>query len=245
MHRASISKCIAQVYHSRCELTRLRTCFLSFLALCFPVVEIIMLTAPIGICSLIISKLGEDGDFWAKISQLGIFMATVVLGLVVHTFIVLPVIYVIFARKNPYSFIAGLGQALTIALGTSSSTATLPVTIRNLEENNGLSHHITTFMLPLGATLNMNGELGWSWTLRGLAVARGKEEGEGGGGISRLTLLCVTSTGTALYEGCAALFIAQAAGIELTIGQTLIVSFTSAVGVCLCSYVRTVCEICV
>eukprot|EP01089_Gocevia_fonbrunei_P019935 TRINITY_DN7223_c0_g1_i1.p1 TRINITY_DN7223_c0_g1~~TRINITY_DN7223_c0_g1_i1.p1 ORF type:complete len:287 (+),score=42.44 TRINITY_DN7223_c0_g1_i1:52-912(+) len=121
------------------------------------IIRYVIWGVPIGVCSLIISKLGTSDDFFGKLSQLGMFVLTVVSGLFIHTFIFLPTCYFVLVRKNPYKFIYGLSQALMVALGTSSSAATLPITMKNCQENNGLSAKVVRFTLPLGATINMNG----------------------------------------------------------------------------------------
>jgi len=121
------------------------------------IVGLVMWVVPIGICSLIVAKLGQEGNFWSKIEQLSLFVFTVTIGLAFHMFVFLPCIYLFIVRKNPFLFMYGVSQALLIALGTASSSATLPITIKCCEENNGISQRVTRFVLPLGATINMNG----------------------------------------------------------------------------------------
>ena len=84
------------------------------------------------------------------------FAATVMTGLGIHCFIFLPMLYVMFVRANPFKFYASLVQAIVTALGTDSSSATMPVTIKCLNEF-GLSPKITQIFIPLGTTINMNG----------------------------------------------------------------------------------------
>ncbi|XP_031712460.1 solute carrier family 1 member 3a [Anarrhichthys ocellatus] len=120
-------------------------------------VAIIMWYAPIGILFLIAGKIVEMDDITSMGGQLAMYTVTVICGLTIHAVVVLPTLYFIVTRKNPYVFIAGLLQALITALGTSSSSATLPVTFKCLEENNKVDKRVTRFVLPVGATINMDG----------------------------------------------------------------------------------------
>ncbi|XP_067255246.1 solute carrier family 1 member 3b isoform X1 [Chanodichthys erythropterus] len=120
-------------------------------------VAIIMWYAPIGILFLIAGKIVEMDDITEMGGQLGMYTVTVIIGLMIHGMIVLPTLYFVITRKNPFVFITGLLQALITALGTSSSSATLPVTFKCLEENNNVDKRVTRFVLPVGATINMDG----------------------------------------------------------------------------------------
>nr|prf neuronal Glu transporter EAAC1 [Rattus norvegicus] len=117
-------------------------------------VQIIMCYMPIGILFLIAGKIIEVED-WEIFRKLGLYMATVLSGLAIHS-LVLPLIYFIVVRKNPFRFALGMAQALLTALMISSSSATLPVTFRCAEEKNH-DKRITRFVLPVGATINMDG----------------------------------------------------------------------------------------
>ncbi|XP_044127967.1 excitatory amino acid transporter 3 isoform X2 [Bufo gargarizans] len=120
------------------------------------IVQIIMWYMPIGILFLIAGKIIEVND-WEIFRKLGLYMATVLSGLAIHSLIVLPLIYLIIVRKNPFQFAMGMAQALLTALMISSSSATLPVTFRCAEEKNRVDKRITRFVLPVGATINMDG----------------------------------------------------------------------------------------
>ncbi|TFJ96147.1 oxidoreductase [Platysternon megacephalum] len=89
--------------------------------------------------------------------QLGMYMVTVALGLLLHGALVLPLIFFGVTRQNPFAFYTGIFQAWLTALGTASSAGTLPVTFRCLEENLGVDRRVTRLVLPIGATINMDG----------------------------------------------------------------------------------------
>ncbi|NXL66743.1 EAA3 protein, partial [Chordeiles acutipennis] len=120
------------------------------------IVQIIMWYMPIGIVFLIAGKIIEVED-WEIFRKLGLYMATVLSGLAIHSTVILPLIYLIIVRKNPFRFAMGMAQALLTALMISSSSATLPVTFRCAEEKNFIDKRITRFVLPVGATINMDG----------------------------------------------------------------------------------------
>ncbi|CAL8280599.1 excitatory amino acid transporter 1 [Gadus morhua] len=120
-------------------------------------VAIIMWYCPIGILFLISGKIVEMDDITEMGGQLAMYTITVIIGLSIHAFLILPMLYFVITRQNPFIFIAGLLQALVTALGTSSSSATLPVTFKCLEENNKIDKRVTRFVLPVGATINMDG----------------------------------------------------------------------------------------
>uniref|UniRef100_A0A672LHQ8 Amino acid transporter n=1 Tax=Sinocyclocheilus grahami TaxID=75366 RepID=A0A672LHQ8_SINGR len=120
-------------------------------------VSMIMWYSPVGIASLICGKIAAIGDLEMVARQLGMYMVTVIVGLVIHGGLILPVIFFAVTRKNPFTFYSGIFQAWITALGTASSAGTLPVTFRCLEENLKIDKRVTRFVLPIGATINMDG----------------------------------------------------------------------------------------
>jgi Na+/H+-dicarboxylate symporter len=123
-------------------------------------VHLVLYLAPVGIFALIASKLGAAGGgdaFWGELMKIGKLAATVLAALLFHALIVLPGILWFFTRRNPIKYFKGATAALTTAFSTASSSATLPVTIECAEENNGVSRRASLFVLPIGATVNMDG----------------------------------------------------------------------------------------
>ncbi|XP_076671064.1 excitatory amino acid transporter 1 [Andrena cerasifolii] len=113
--------------------------------------------SPVGVLFLVASKITEMQSLDEVVSQLGMYFLTVLIGLFIHGFILLPGLYFIITKKNPYVYISNMAQALVTAFGTSSSSATLPIAINCLEERNNVDSRITRFVLPIGATINMDG----------------------------------------------------------------------------------------
>ncbi|XP_052122875.1 excitatory amino acid transporter-like [Frankliniella occidentalis] len=120
-------------------------------------VGIMMWYSPFGIMCLIAGKIMSIANMASTAQQLGLYMVTVVLGLLVHGLVTLPIIYWTVTRKNPATFFRGMLQAWVTAVGTASSAATLPVTFQCLEENNGIDKRVTRFVVAVGATVNMDG----------------------------------------------------------------------------------------
>ena len=143
--------------------------------------------APLGVFGLIAKITASTGVEVFK--SLGLYFITVCAGLLFHYFITLPILVSLLARRNPFRHLRNMSPALLTAFSTSSSSATLPLTMECAEEKAGISHKISSFVLPLGATVNMDG--------------------------------------TALYECAAALFIAQAYGIELNVVAQFTVVITA------------------
>lgn len=125
-------------------------------------IRLLMYFAPIGILGLIAARLGQaelsqPGGFIAEITRMGKYFFTVVLGLAIHATLVLtPIIYFL-ARRNILEYIRNISPALLTAFSTASSSATLPITIECVEERNKVSSKTSSFVLPLGATINMDG----------------------------------------------------------------------------------------
>jgi len=121
---------------------------------------LLMKLAPLGIFCLVAARFGKaqlEGQFISLIQVQAYYMLTVLSGLAIHAFVTLPTILWIFTRRNPYRFMYQMSQALLTAFSTASSTATLPVTMECAEVKAGVSKRSTEFVLPLGATINMDG----------------------------------------------------------------------------------------
>lgn len=125
--------------------------------LMFVLIGWVMALAPFGVGLLIAHTIGtQDVDFLSTLLKgLGLFALTVTLALVTH-FIILLFIVTFIGKYNPIEFVRKLGPAMAVAFGTNSSTATLPVTMRCVEDM-GVSKRIRNFVVPVGATLNMDG----------------------------------------------------------------------------------------
>jgi len=147
----------------------------------------IMRLAPLGVFALMAYTIGQMGI--DAIKRLLIYMITVLIGLAIHACLTLPILLSTFGRYSPVKFIRSMFSAVATAFSTASSAATLPITMDCLEKKVGVSNKVTSFVIPLGATVNMDG--------------------------------------TALYEAVAAMFIAQAYGVDLTIFQQLIIMLTA------------------
>uniref|UniRef100_A0A8C7L0R9 Amino acid transporter n=1 Tax=Oncorhynchus kisutch TaxID=8019 RepID=A0A8C7L0R9_ONCKI len=135
--------------------------FNSFNEATMVLVSWIMWYAPLGIMFLVAGKIVEMEDVGTLFASLGKYIACCIIGHAVHGLLVLPGIYFIITRKNPYTFLWGIFTALATGFGTSSSSYTTIPMLCNMspcvEENNGVSKHISRFILPIGATVNMDG----------------------------------------------------------------------------------------
>ncbi|KAJ9580484.1 hypothetical protein L9F63_024341, partial [Diploptera punctata] len=153
--------------------------------------------SPIGIFFLVAAKILEMESFEAIVGQLGMYFMTVLVGLFIHGFIVIPVYYTICTRKLPFRFIVNMSQALFTAFGTGSSNATLPISMGCLEERNNIDKRVVRFVMPIGATINMDGTALYEAVaaifisqVRGMALSLGQ-------------LLAISVTATAASIGAA------------------------------------------
>jgi Na+/H+-dicarboxylate symporter len=122
-------------------------------------VHLVMWFAPLGIFGLVAMNIARNGGgaaFYDELRRLGWYVATVLLGLGLHGLVLMGVV-MIFAGRNPLLYLYGMLRALLTAVSTSSSSATLPVTMECVEENNGVSNRAASFVCPLGAQVNMDG----------------------------------------------------------------------------------------
>ncbi|MEX1267128.1 MAG: dicarboxylate/amino acid:cation symporter, partial [Woeseia sp.] len=155
--------------------------------------EWIMKFAPIGVFGLVASVVAEAG--FQGVRPLAVFAATVVAALAVHALIVLPLLLKFVGGVRPYAVFPAMAPAMLTAFSTASSSATLPITM-DCVENAGVSNKVASFVLPLGATVNMNG--------------------------------------TALYECAAAMFLAQAYGLDLNLSvqfSIVVIALLTSIGV--------------
>ncbi len=149
----------------------------------------VMMFAPIGVFGLVAKVVAQTGFDAAQ--PLLVFAAAVAFALLFHLFVTISVLLKVVGRVSPVKMLQALAPALLTAFSTASSMATLPLTMRCVRENVGVSQRTSSFVLPLGATVNMNG--------------------------------------TALYECMAAMFIAQAYGLDLTFGVQFTIVVTALV----------------
>ena len=152
-------------------------------------IDLIMEVAPIGVFALLGSIIVELKGDSALFTSLALYGFTVIFGLLLMIFAVYPTFLKIFTKIKYRDFYKGIVPAQMLAFSTSSSAATLPVTMDCCEENLGVSNEVASFVLPIGATINMDG--------------------------------------TSLYQAVAAVFIASAFGMDLTLGQQLTIVLTA------------------
>lgn len=119
------------------------------------ITEYVIKLAPLGVLGLITKAVSTAGIHMFK--DLGVYMLTIFSGLSIHLFVVLPVIFFLVTRINPLLHFRAMASAMVTAFSTSSSNATLPVTMQCVEKNAGVSNRVSSFVLPMGATVNMDG----------------------------------------------------------------------------------------
>ncbi|GMR32627.1 hypothetical protein PMAYCL1PPCAC_02822, partial [Pristionchus mayeri] len=120
-------------------------------------VNLIIWYSPIGIFSLLLHQMLLNNDFSTMVKSLGLYIVTVLSGLFIHLLLVLFPLYIIFTRKNPFKLVKGVAEMMTVAFGTSSSVAALPVHFNCLQYKMGVSREICQMVLPVACTVNMNG----------------------------------------------------------------------------------------
>jgi Na+/H+-dicarboxylate symporter len=129
--------------------------FDGFSDLMIQMVDLVMKIAPFGVFALISATVGEFG--FEILGTLAWYVATLLLGFVLHQFITLGMLVRVFGGMNPVHFFRGIKEVMLIAFSSSSSAATLPVNMECCQKNLGVPKQITSFVLPLGATVNMDG----------------------------------------------------------------------------------------
>ena len=121
------------------------------------IVDLIMLTAPYGVFALLAGLVVDFGGSAELFQALGIYSLSVVIGLLLMIMVVYPFILKSFTKLKYFDFFKGIAPAQMLAFSTSSSAATLPVTMERCEDHLGVSEEVSSFVLPLGATINMDG----------------------------------------------------------------------------------------
>jgi len=120
------------------------------------VIDLIMRFSPIGVFALMAALIVEIPDF-STLGALGVYGATVLLGLALMVFALYPLLVFLFAKIKPARFFKAMSSAQLLAFSTSSSAATLPVTMERVTDHLGVDDEVSSFVLPLGATVNMDG----------------------------------------------------------------------------------------
>lgn len=115
----------------------------------------IMKFAPLGVFGLVAKTVADTG--FAAFKPLLLFVVTVLLGFVFHTCVTIALLVKVLGKTDPVAFYRAISPAMLTAFSTASSSATVPVTLECIEKNVGVSNRVSSFVIPLGATVNMNG----------------------------------------------------------------------------------------
>ena len=150
-------------------------------------IQLVMELAPFGVAALVAEVIGLSG--WSVLQALLVYGLTVVIGLAIHAVLIYGGLVQVLAKVSLPTFMRAIRQAQLIAFSTSSSSATLPVSLRCAQERLGISSPVASFVLPLGSTVNMDG--------------------------------------TAMYQGVAAVFIAQVFQLDLSLQAQLSIVLTA------------------
>ena len=134
---------------------RVRSLFVDLNGVLMRLIVMLISLAPFGVFFLMAKLFSEVG--WRDIIELGKYFLTVILVLVIHASIVYPTLLMWLAKTNPLKFYQKMREPMLFAFSTSSSGATLPVTLRTVEKKLGVDNSIASFSVPLGATINMDG----------------------------------------------------------------------------------------
>ena len=169
------------------EVKAVKDFFDSFNVIILKLIDLIMLSAPYGVFALLAALVVEAPSI-ELFKALALYAITLLLGLSIMIFIYMLVIQ-LFTKKKISFFMRGMAPAQLLAFSTSSSAATLPVTMECVEDKLGVDKEVASFVLPVGATINMDG--------------------------------------TSVYQGVAAVFIAQAFGLDLSLTAQLGIVFTA------------------
>jgi len=117
--------------------------------------QMIVWTAPIGVFGINAKIVATTG--FSAFKSLGFYFVVVLIGLAIHAFVTLPLVIRLVTGRNPFRHYRGMPPALVTAFSTCSSIVTLPLTMRAVNEKSGVSKKIASFVLPIGATVNMDG----------------------------------------------------------------------------------------
>ena len=135
--------------------SRMKDFFESAFEIMMRMAELILKLIPYGVFCLLAKNVGATGI--ALFQDLGVYMLAVIAALLIHGMITLPILLKTFARISPVAWWRAMAPAIMTAFSTSSSSMTLPVTMESVEKRGGISNRTSSFVLPLGATINMDG----------------------------------------------------------------------------------------